>query len=55
MHRLDLATDLGPTGYISPDARLRDGRSYLNRTTDTVIEIVRARHNAPVATDGPVP
>ncbi|MDQ1022825.1 hypothetical protein QF035_000407 [Streptomyces umbrinus] len=44
-----------PTSYISPDVLLPDGRSYLDRTTDTVIEIVRARHSAPAATDGPLP
>ncbi|MEU5346333.1 MULTISPECIES: hypothetical protein [unclassified Streptomyces] len=55
VHRLDPATHLGPTSYISPDVLLPDGRSYLDRTTDTVIEIVRARHGTPAATDGPLP
>ncbi|MCT7663837.1 hypothetical protein [Shinella kummerowiae] len=41
VHRLDPATHVGPHSYISPTARLADGRSYLDRTTETVIEIVR--------------
>jgi hypothetical protein len=41
VHRLDPATHVGPQSYISPTARLADGRSYLDRTTETVIEIVR--------------
>jgi hypothetical protein len=32
---------MGPQSYISPTARLADGRSYLDRTTETVIEIIR--------------
>jgi len=55
VHRLDPATHLGPTSYIGPDALRPDGRSYLDHTTDTVIEIVRARHGAPAVTDGPLP
>ncbi|MER7693284.1 hypothetical protein [Streptomyces sp. NPDC097610] len=51
VHRLDPATHVGPRSYISPEARLPDGRSYLDRTTDTVIAIIRARHGAPAATD----
>ncbi|MEU9781673.1 hypothetical protein AB0H92_11970 [Streptomyces phaeochromogenes] len=54
VHRLDPATHLGPTSYISPEARLPDGRSYLDRTTDTVIALVRDRHRAPVERDDPV-
>ncbi|MER6158175.1 hypothetical protein ABT147_21880 [Streptomyces sp. NPDC001868] len=55
VHRLDPATHLGPRSYISPDTRLPDGRTYLDRTTDTVIGIVRAHHGAPTATDNPLP
>jgi hypothetical protein len=40
-HSLDPATHVGPQSYISPTARLADGRSYLDRTTETVIEIIR--------------
>lgn len=32
---------VGPQSYISPTARLADGRSYLDRTTETVIEFIR--------------
>jgi hypothetical protein len=38
---LDPAAHYGPKGYISPTSRLADGRSYLDRTTETVIEIIR--------------
>ncbi len=41
VHRLDPATHVGPQSYISPTARLDDGRSHLERTTAAVIEIVR--------------
>ncbi|MEI5522160.1 hypothetical protein WB401_03135 [Streptomyces brasiliscabiei] len=51
VHRLDPATHLGPRGYISPDTRLPDGRTYLDRTADTVIGIVRAHLAAPTADD----
>lgn len=40
-HPQDPATHVGPASYISPTAVLPDGRSYLDRTTDTVIAIVR--------------
>lgn len=40
-HSLDPATHVGPQSYISPTARLADGRSYLDRTTEAVIEIIR--------------
>ncbi|MFE0453662.1 hypothetical protein ACFW2D_20660 [Streptomyces sp. NPDC058914] len=55
VHRLDPATHLGPRSYISPVARLPDGRSYLDRTTDTVMSIIRARHGATATTDRPLP
>jgi hypothetical protein len=42
VHRLDPATHVGPRSYISPEARLPDGRSHLDRTADTVIGLVRA-------------
>ena len=41
VHSLDPAAHVGPKGYISPTARLADGHSYLDRTTETVIEIIR--------------
>lgn len=41
VHALDPATHVGPESYISPTARLPDGRSYLERTCETVIEIIR--------------
>ncbi len=55
VHRLDPATHLGPRGYISSEEHPPDGRSHLDRTTDTVIALVRARHGAPApaATDAP--
>lgn len=40
-HSLDPATHVGPQSYISATARLADGRSHLDRTTETVIEIIR--------------
>ncbi|SCG78346.1 hypothetical protein GA0070609_5569 [Micromonospora echinaurantiaca] len=43
VHRLDPATHVGPRSYISPEARLPDGRSYLDRTADTVIALIRDR------------
>jgi hypothetical protein len=42
VHRLDPATHVGPLSYISPTAQLPDGRSHLDRTTKTVIELIRA-------------
>ncbi|MFE6617681.1 hypothetical protein [Streptomyces sp. NPDC057740] len=59
VHRLDPATHLGPHSYISPEERLPDGRSHLDRTTATVITLIRARQDeaattAP-ATDRPAP
>lgn len=41
VHTLDPATHVGPQSYISPTARLADGRSHLDRTTQTVITIIR--------------
>jgi hypothetical protein len=40
-HPLDPATHVGPQSYISPTGRLADRRSYLQRTIETVIEIIR--------------
>jgi len=51
VHRLDPATHVGPRSYISPTALLPDGRSHLDRTADTVIELIRARANTTAATD----
>ncbi|MEU8691378.1 hypothetical protein [Streptomyces sp. NPDC048665] len=51
VHRLDPATHFGPRSYISPEARLPDGRSHLDHTTDTVIALIRARHSATAAAD----
>ncbi|WP_061294702.1 hypothetical protein [Herbidospora cretacea] len=41
VHRLDPATHMGRRGYISPAERLPDGRTYLERTTGTVIAAIR--------------
>ncbi|WP_440107600.1 hypothetical protein [Streptosporangium sp. H16] len=46
VHRLDPATHVGPGSYISREARLPDGRSHLERTTDTVIALIRAHYAA---------
>jgi hypothetical protein len=43
VHSLDPATHTGPKSYISPTARLADGQTYLDRTSKTVIEIIRSR------------
>jgi hypothetical protein len=43
VHWLDPATHVGPQGYISPQATLPDGRSYLDRTADTIIALIRDR------------
>jgi hypothetical protein len=53
VHPLDPATHIGPRSYISPDARLPDGRSHLDRTTDTVIALIRARRSATAGRSGP--
>ncbi|MFG3658675.1 hypothetical protein [Streptomyces sp. NPDC047706] len=53
VHRLDPATHVGPLSYISPAARLPDGRSHLARTADTVITLVRAHYRPGAGTDGP--
>ena len=42
VHRLDPAHHVGPSSYISPTAFLPDGRSYLERTTDEIVRVVRA-------------
>ena len=42
VHRLDPAHHVGPSSYISPTAFLPDGRSYLDRTTDEIVRVVRA-------------
>ncbi|CAM5576417.1 DNA-damage-inducible protein J OS=Streptomyces tendae OX=1932 GN=F3L20_20695 PE=4 SV=1 [Streptomyces tendae] len=47
------ATHVGPRSYISPSTLLPDGRSHLDRTTDTVLAIVRADRGA-TAVDPPV-
>ncbi|MFI7065764.1 hypothetical protein ACIBL3_32530 [Kribbella sp. NPDC050124] len=41
VHRLDPATHVGPRSYISPTAQLPDGRTHLERTADTAIELIR--------------
>ncbi|GAB2504502.1 hypothetical protein GCM10027063_49710 [Promicromonospora xylanilytica] len=43
--------NIGMHGYISPTARLADGRSHLDRTTQAVIEIVRRECAAWTARD----
>ncbi|WP_128381532.1 hypothetical protein [Streptomyces cavernae] len=55
VHRLDPATHLGPRSYISPEGKLPDGRSHLDRTTDTVIALIRAHCGATTVTDEPLP
>lgn len=40
-YRLDPATHIGPLSYISPTAKLDDGSSYLDRTTETAVGIIR--------------
>ncbi|WP_217214270.1 hypothetical protein [Streptomyces sp. AC550_RSS872] len=50
VHRLDPATHLGPHSYISPEERLPDGRSHLDRTAGTVIALIRARQGATAIT-----
>ncbi|MFD9316397.1 hypothetical protein ACFWDQ_01545 [Streptomyces sp. NPDC060053] len=55
VHRLDPATHVGPRSYISPTARLPDGRSYLDRTADTVIAAIRAHLRATAAPGHPLP
>ncbi|MFI6264601.1 hypothetical protein [Micromonospora sp. NPDC051006] len=55
VHRLDPATHVGPLSYVSPGARLPDGRSHLDRTADTVIGLIRDRLSANAETDGPRP
>lgn len=46
VHRLDPATHVGPRSYISPDARLPDGRSHLDHTAATVLALIRAGRSA---------
>ncbi|GLX92444.1 hypothetical protein [Herbidospora sp. NBRC 101105] len=46
VHRLDPATHMGRRGYISPAARLPDGRTHLARTTALVISVIRAHTGA---------
>ncbi|MFG3322613.1 hypothetical protein ACGF3J_31610 [Streptomyces sp. NPDC048171] len=41
VHRFDPATHVGPRSYISRSALLPDGRTYLARTADTVVELIR--------------
>lgn len=53
VHRLDPATHVGPRSYISPTARLPDGRSHLDRTAGTVIALIRAHRVATAATGDP--
>ncbi|MFF3438432.1 hypothetical protein [Streptosporangium sp. NPDC002721] len=55
VHRLDPATHVGPCSYISPEARLPDGRTHLDRTAGTVIALIRAYGGTPAVTDGPLP
>jgi len=55
VHRLDPATHFGPRSYISPTAELPDGRSHLDRTTDTVIAVIRAHQGAVAGQVDPLP
>lgn len=49
VHRLDPAHHVGPESYISPQAHLPDGRSYLQRTAETIVDIVRGGPTGGVA------
>ncbi|MGP3910879.1 hypothetical protein [Nonomuraea sp. 10N515B] len=49
-HRLDPATHIGRHSYISPEAHLPDGRTYLDRTADTVIALIRDHRGATART-----
>ena len=56
VHRLDPATHVGPRSYISPTALRPDGRTHLDRTADTVLELIRAgHHSATASTDDLLP
>ena len=55
VHRLDPATHVGRRGYINPETLLPDGRSYLDRTADTVIALIRAHCGVTAAKDDPPP
>lgn len=44
VHWLDPSTHVGPNSYISPDARLPDGRTHLARTTDLIVDVIRDFH-----------
>ncbi|MGP3961072.1 hypothetical protein ACTWPT_34240 [Nonomuraea sp. 3N208] len=55
MHRLDPATHMGRHSYISPEAQLPDGRSYLDRTADAVVALIRAHRGTTAATHDPLP
>jgi hypothetical protein len=54
VHRLDPATHVGPRSYISPSARLPDGRSHLDRTADTVTALIRAECGETAAAGDPL-
>lgn len=54
VHRLDPATHVGPRSYISPSARVPDGRSHLDRTADTVTALIRAHCGETATADGPL-
>jgi hypothetical protein len=41
VHSLDPATHVGPKSYISRTARLADGRTYLDRTAETMVGMIR--------------
>lgn len=47
VHDLDPLHHVGPLSYISPDAHLPDGRSYLDRTVDEIITIIRTTVTTP--------
>lgn len=49
VHALDPATHVGPQSYISPTAQCPDGRSYLDRTTQSVIGIIRRDCTTPAS------
>jgi hypothetical protein len=44
-HDLDPATHMGRRSYISPQVRLPDGRSHLDRTADAVVALIRVHRD----------
>ncbi|GAA2374916.1 hypothetical protein Cme02nite_04290 [Catellatospora methionotrophica] len=53
VHLLDPATHVGPRSYISPQAKLPDGRSHLDRTADTIVALIRDQPATAAPADAP--